>query len=265
LEFGAGNTEAAVWRSIGDAQGELFDRDAALQAYETALRIQPQDVATRLALGRFYLERSNPERAIPHLRAAVEIDPLMHAAYPILGRAYRQTGDLPAAMAILKTALDRSPADQESRYALGQVLLAMGRVDEGRAELDTYEKIRLQVASANNNYETAVTHIDAREFAEAEKLLREAVRLAPTYGPALHSLGTLLLDHGSPEKAADILKRAVEANPLNAASWFSLGAAYFKSGKLSDAMEAAKWAVVLNEEDSKYQRLLSEIEMRIRR
>jgi tetratricopeptide (TPR) repeat protein len=265
LEFGAGNNEAAVWRSIGDAQGELFDRDAALQAYETALRIQPQDVATRLALGRFYLERSNPERAIPHLRAAVEIDPLIHAAYPILGRAYRQTGDLPAAMAILKTALDRSPADQESRYALGQVLLAMGRVDEGRAELDTYEKIRLQVASANNNYETAVTHIDAREFAEAEKLLREAVRLAPTYGPALHSLGTLLLDHGSPEKAADILKRAVEANPLNAASWFSLGAAYFKSGKLTEAMEAAKWAVVLNEEDSKYQRLLSEIEMRIRR
>ena len=57
LETGAGNNEAAVWRSIGDVQEELFDRDAALQAYTQALRIQPRDARTRLALGRFYLER----------------------------------------------------------------------------------------------------------------------------------------------------------------------------------------------------------------
>src|SRR5262245_34938649 len=42
LEAGAGSNEAAVWRSIGDVHVGLFDRDAALQAYETALRIQPQ-------------------------------------------------------------------------------------------------------------------------------------------------------------------------------------------------------------------------------
>src|SRR5215475_331411 len=50
LEVGAGNNEPAVWRSIGDVQLELFDRDAALQAYETALRIQPQDARTRFTL-----------------------------------------------------------------------------------------------------------------------------------------------------------------------------------------------------------------------
>src|SRR5262245_6484846 len=36
LELGVGNNEAAVWRSIGDVEAELFDRDAALQAYETS-------------------------------------------------------------------------------------------------------------------------------------------------------------------------------------------------------------------------------------
>src|SRR5215831_2147145 len=146
LEAGVGNNEAAVWRSIGDVQVELFDRDAALQAYETALRIQPQDARTRLALGRFNLERSEPERAIPHLSAALEIDPMLRAAYPALGRAYRQTGDLESGIMILKKALDIDPADQESRYALGQVLGAMGRVDEGRMELEKYQRIDQQVS-----------------------------------------------------------------------------------------------------------------------
>src|SRR5262252_1922114 len=263
LEAGVGNNEAAVWRSIGDVQVELFDRDAALQAYETALRIQPQEARTRLALGRFYLERSEPERAIPQLRAALEIDPMLRGAYPVLGRAYRQTGDLESGIMILKKALDIDPADQESRYALGQVLLAMGRADEGRMDLEKYQRIDQQVSTANDNYKTALSHLTAHQFSEAEKLLREAVRLAPTYAPALHSLGTLLLDRGSPKNAADILKRAVEANPLNAASWCSLGTAYFKLGKLPEALEAAKRAVVLDEENGDYQRLLVEIQSKV--
>jgi len=265
LEFGVGNNQAAVWRSIGDVQVELFDRDAALQAYETALGIQPQDAKTLFTLGRFYLERSEPDRAIPHLLAALEIDPPLRAAYPVLGRAYRQTGDLQSAVTILKKALDADPADQESRYALGQVLMAIGRIDEGRIELDKYERISQQVATADDNYKTALSRLTARQFSEAEKLLREAVRLAPTYAPALDSLGTLLLDRGSAKNAADMLKRPVESNPLNAGTWCSLGAAYFKIGKLPDALQAVKRAIVIDDEQDEYRRLLGEIEAKLRR
>ena len=265
LEISSGDTKAAAWRSIGDVQLELFDRDAALQAYTEALRIQPGDGRTHLALGRFYLERGEPGRATEHLRAALETDPSLRTAYPLLGRAYRQSGDLQPAVAVLKKALDTDPADQESRYVLGQVFLAMGRIDEGRSELGRYERIRDQVASADSNYQTALSRLADGKLSEAEALLREAVRLAPKYGPALHSLGTLLLDRGSPEKALGCLERAVEVNPLNAATWYSLGAAYSKSGKLTEALEAAKRAIVLNEDDGQYQRLLSEIQEKIRR
>src|SRR4051794_2406910 len=43
LESGSGNNDARVWRSIGEVQLELFDRDAALHAYTEALRLQPRD------------------------------------------------------------------------------------------------------------------------------------------------------------------------------------------------------------------------------
>src|SRR5207247_7743858 len=47
LRLGPGGKEAVVWRSIGDVQVELFDREAALKAYETSLELQPKDAATR--------------------------------------------------------------------------------------------------------------------------------------------------------------------------------------------------------------------------
>jgi len=265
LEFGAGSNEAAAWRSIGDVQVELFDRDAALQAYETSLRIQPQDATTRLALGRFYLDRSETERAIAHLSAALDIDPLLRAAYPVLGRAYRQAGDLPNAIANLRRALETDPADQQSRYALGQALLSAGREEEGRAELEKYESISRLVSTANTRYTTAQSLLDEGKPAQAEPLLREAVRLAPAYGPALHSLGVLLLERGSARDGAEFLKRAVQVNPLNGASWFSLASASLKLGKLSEAQEAARRAVVLDDEDKASQRLLADIQARMKK
>ena len=265
LEISSGDTKAAAWRSIGDVQLELFDRDAALQAYTEALRIQPGDGRTHLALGRFYLERGEPGRATEHLRAALETDPSLRAAYPLLGRAYQQSGDLQSAVTVLKEALDTDSADQESRYELGRAFLATGRADEGRAELDKYQSIRQQVASAESNYQNALSSLAEGKLSEAEASLREAVRLAPKYGPALHSLGTLLLDRGSPEKALGFLEPSVQVNPLNAETWYGLGAAYFKSGRLTQALEAAERAIALNEDNPRYQQLLSEIEGRVRK
>jgi tetratricopeptide (TPR) repeat protein len=244
---------------------ELFDRDAALQAYTQSLRLQPGDPRTRLALGRFYQERGETSRAIEHLRAAIEADPALRAAYPLLGRAYQQSGDLPSAASILKSALDRDPADQESRYALARVLLTMGREDEGRTEMERYDQIRAQVATAERSYQNALTSITAGKLSEAENTLREAVRLAPNYGPALQSLGALLLDRGSPEKALGFLERSIQLNPLNAATWFSLGAAYAKSGRLAEALEAAKRAVALNDDNPQYQKQLNDIQARLKR
>jgi tetratricopeptide (TPR) repeat protein len=260
LQLGAGAYEAAAWRGIGDAQVELFDRDAAFKAYENALRVQPNDARTRLSIGRLYLERSQTKDAITNLRSALAADPSLPATHALLGRAYRQAGDLQAAVAILTRALELNPADQDSRYTLGQVLLAMGRNAEGRAQIDTYESVRQQVVRADSDYQAGLSRLEAGNLPEAESLLREAVRRAPSYGHALHALGMLLLDRGSADTALDFLKRAAEVNPLNAPNWFGLGTAYFKTGRTEEARFAARRAVVLNEDEPRFQRLLADIE-----
>ena len=135
----------------------------------------------------------------------------------------------------------------------------MGRVDEGRGQLEKYDSIRQQVAGAEGRYQTALSRIDEGKFSEAEMLLRETIQLAPKYGPALHSLGQLLLDRGSPENAVPILERASEVTPLNADTWFDLGTAYLKTGKPAQAREAADRALALKDDDERYQRLIRQI------
>jgi len=265
LQLGTGNNDARVWRSLGDVQLELFNRDGALQAYTEALRLQPRDAQSRLAIGRFYLERGEPDRATEHLVIALQIDPSLRAAYPVLGRAYRQSGQLASAASILNKALETDASDQDSRYVLGQTLLAMGRADEGREELEKYQAIRKQIANAEASYKAALARLDENKFSEAEKLLNDAVRLAPAYGPALQSLGKLLLDRASADKALPFLERAVQSNPLNAASWYNLGAAFFKLGKTNEALTAAKNATALNEDEAQYQRLLRDVQQRLKK
>jgi predicted Zn-dependent protease len=165
----------------------------------------------------------------------------------------------------LKKAVDTDASDQESRYTLGQTLLAMGRADEGREQMERYEAIRQQVANAEAAYKAALARLEESKVSDAEKLLRDAVQLAPSYGPALQSLGKLLLGRGSSDKALPFLERAVQSNPLNAASWYTLGAACLKLGKNNEALAAAKNATALNEDEPQYQQLLRDVEARLKK
>jgi len=257
--------EATVWRNIGDASAELFDRERALEAYAISLRIQPNDARTRLALGRFYLERNESEKAVVELRAAVDLKQDLPGALAGLGRAYRRLGDLPATVNILERAVTLDPADQESRYGLAQALLAMGREDEGRKELETHQRLLNQAALANRNFEAGKAKLEAQQLAEAEKLLESAVALAPAYSPALYSLGTVLLDRGKPADAVRALERAAASNPVSAAIQFRLGTAYVRIGRPGDALEATTRALVLDEENAQYQQQMGEIYNRLGR
>ena len=265
LKAGMGKGEAAVWRQIGDLQLDLLDWDKALVAYQNVLRLQPDDAGARLAIGRLHLDRNDPQRAVSELRTALASSPPPDGVYSSLGRAYRALGDLESAVSILQQGVERNPADQESLYVLGQVLLAMGRDNEGRRAMGEYQSLQERLSRTNSLFENAIERAQAGELDRAEALLREAVRLAPRYAPALQALGAVQLNRGNTQGALEMLKQAQTNNPLNSETYFDMGTAYLRSGKYSEALDMTARALVLEEEDPRFQALLGEIYSKMNR
>ena len=265
LKAGMGKGEAAVWRQIGDLQVDLLDWDKALVAYQNVLRLQPDDSGARLATGRLYLDRNDPQRAVSELRTVLESAQPPDGVHASLGRAYRALGDLESAVSILQKGVERNPADQESLYVLGQVLLAMGRNNDGRRAMDEYQSLQERLSRTNSLFETAIEHAQSGELDRAEALLKEALRLAPRYAPALQALGAVQLNRGNTRGALEMLKQAQTVNPLNSETYFDMGTAYLRLGKPSEALDMTLRALILEEEDSRYQMLLGEIYSKMNR
>ena len=85
------------------------------------------------------------------------------------------------------------------------------------------------------------------------------LRLAPQYAPALRVLGLVLLNRGNTQRAVETFKQALVANPLNPETYFNLATAYFRAGKLGDALDMAGRALVLDEEEARYHALLGDV------
>jgi len=252
LEAGAGREEAAAWRNIGDIEVEMLAPEKALDAYENAIRIEPNDAQARLALGRLHLDRNDAQNAVVQLRRALELDPALAGAHAALGRAYRMLGDWDSAIASLKKGLDADPSDQDSRYILGQLLLALGREEEGRRELGEYSRLQDRVLKTNRALEAAVERARAGQYDRAEELLKETLELAPRYGAAMHIMGIVLLSRGDAPHALNFLRQSLIANPLNPETYFNLSTAYFRIGKHAEALEMIERALVLDDEDARF-------------
>jgi tetratricopeptide (TPR) repeat protein len=95
--------EAEVNRGLGR-------REAAVQALERALQVDPYDVDTHLALAELHGELENPEGVVRARAAMVALGPADRAqALYLLARAHRDAGSLDAARTTLLRALEIAP------------------------------------------------------------------------------------------------------------------------------------------------------------
>lgn len=90
------------------------------------------------------------------------------------------------------------------------------------------------------------TLVKARHHEEAEKSLREAIRLAPNFAKPHEDLGRLLLALGRAKEAAETLENAVRLDPELEEAWFTLGKARAALGEGKRADEAFEQSFELN-------------------
>lgn len=107
---------------------------------EELLRLEPDSPDLNFQLGDTLLHGETPEKAIPYLEKAVQLSPAHLPARAALGQAYGRVGRPEEAVAHLKAALEID-ADGSLYYQLGQAYQKSGQTLLARRAMERFEEI----------------------------------------------------------------------------------------------------------------------------
>jgi predicted O-linked N-acetylglucosamine transferase (SPINDLY family) len=102
------------------------------------------------------------------------------------------------------------------------------------------------------------------QFPQAQVLYEQTLTAQPDHFDALHMLGVLAVQQRQPQRAVELIGRAVQVNPHSAAAYYNLGVAYKDLGQLDAALACVDRAIAIapNYADAHYNRavVLQELE-----
>jgi tetratricopeptide (TPR) repeat protein len=169
--------------------GSLYARqqktDAAIAAYREAVAIGPNVGETHERLGHLYRSQNQLDEALAEFSAAAAIDPLSASAHAGMGGAFMRMKRYEDAVAALRRGLRLKPLLRD-RYVLAQALLRLGKIEEGKAELEKFKELQ----AGNEAYEhrqralvalkkEAHVYMNNGERDKATALLRRTLQYAP--------------------------------------------------------------------------------------
>ena len=110
------------WLSLGQSQSALGQAERAIQTYRQALRYRPESAQAYLALADVYQRQGRPDLAVPNYRESVRYDPDSVQGWYGLAAAYQQTGQREGRDEALQglRKLDSAAADQFKKQYLSK-------------------------------------------------------------------------------------------------------------------------------------------------
>ena len=116
--------------------------DRGIQELAQEIAINPNFAMAHYKLGDAYTRREDWDAAIPPLQRSVWLNPDYSGPFILLGKAYLKKEDFAAAESFLRRAVKMDASNYQAHYSLGQVLLKVGKTDEGRRMLEESQKLR---------------------------------------------------------------------------------------------------------------------------
>jgi len=186
------------------------DAQANVAAGEMRVREAPESAAEQAFLGNSYVEVGRYADALPHLEAALRLDPKHGSAESDLGAALMGLDRMPEALVHLQRGAALSPRDETIHFNLGKALARVSRPSEAAA---AYER---------------------------------ALALNPEFAPAHVNYGTLLFTQGRLEEALPHMQRAASLLPDSAVVHSNYASVLAASGRYADALAETRRALELD-------------------
>jgi tetratricopeptide (TPR) repeat protein len=235
------------------------DLKHAEEEFRTAAAMAPKWSAQRLQLPEFLIETGAVDEAKRILEQTNRETPDYLPPRVLLMRiacAEKQDDDCAARA---KAILEQDPGNFDALFQDGTFKLAKGDVASAAREFEFVNRnyspnppAKYQLARAILLQSQTATPVEGQKAIErAESNLLDAVRLDPTFAPAVLALAELKIKKGSPAAALEYLRPLVEKNPTSEQAQLLLASAYVAEQNATEALAVYRHMTELFPQDPK--------------
>jgi len=191
------------------ALNAMGNTDDAMDAFHTALAINPENSETYIMMGKVLRGKGQTSEAIDAFKRCIERDPENAKAYQNLGAAFESAGKPNEAADAIQKSIFFSGDSAEAHHGFGNYLLACKKMGKAIGEFET------------------------------------AIKKKPDFAEAYNSLGIALKSEGRVEDAIDAYKKAIAIDAKHPQTFNNLAVALNAAGKNQEAFEAYQTAIFL--------------------
>jgi tetratricopeptide (TPR) repeat protein len=248
----------------------------AVEAYRRALVLDPGDAHLLAALAQALLTDNQLDEALKQFQALTEADPENAAAFLHIGEILRRQGKFEEALAAVRKSRKKDANSLEAGYNEGLLLDVLGRYDEAAA---LFEKMVDQTSHANgaytaeekNNRSIFLERLGGvyREQNKVDQAIAAYQKIIDMGGES--ALGgyrgqiAVLSDAKLFDRAAEVARKAADANPKDNELKMILADVLVDQGKADEAMNVARGLAEKSPDDRAAWTGLAQLSIRLRR
>ncbi len=233
---------------IAEKQGEL---EKALSFLIRAKLEAPGDPEVLFAFGTVSLRLEFIEDSTGALEKAARLRPGHKPTRYWLATARGAARQYDEALALYKALLEENPEDPQLHYAVGSVLYLQVAFDQ--AEKYLKESIRLNPKQLLSPFYLAMSAQKQGHADEAMRMFREILEAHPDHAPSYEGLGRSLFKQRQYEEARTQFEKAIELDPTSPAANYQLGQLLVRMGLREEAKQRLALAKGLREDEEKTQ------------
>ena len=281
---GARGQLSNVLAKISDRNAHSGKRDAAIEAAQEAIELEPEAGALHHHLGQLFVLAERWQEAAQSLKRALElkvpapdIEANLSNALAKSSLQLARSGEVNAAIVAARQAIELEPSNAPLHHHLGQLLIKAQRWQEALdvlRQLDNLQPNDPETMAQLSNVLAKRSDQYSRkgDIAAAIMAARQAIELTPQNSNLHQYLGQLLITSGRWQEAIDWFRRIREIGPDVQEATFQLSYALAKwsdqlarDGKTYAAIDVASEAIELRPADAALQYHLGQLLVRAER
>ena len=242
---------------LSESQGEL---QKAVEHYEQAATIKPDDLTILLKLAEAQLSLNRPDLAELLFREAISRDPYPSSAPALvgLGKLSLSRSDPERAIEYFETAVSLQPQATSIHYPLAMAYREIGDLEKAREHLrirgtapaefpdPLMEELRELRTGKQFFWSQGTVALSEGRFAEAAEAFRQMVAADPQEPIAHMDLGTALLQLGDVSGALAKYEQSLRLSPGNPRLHYNLGLVYTLQKAYPKALQHYQQAIELD-------------------